>query len=107
MATTVPVEAAATAVQELPRAVALLMALVSVASKEALFHVTKAVGEQNNSRTLIANSYHHRSDAFSSVVAAVGTMASIFGFHLVDPLAALAVGGMILKSAAEVAFVGF
>ena len=78
-------------------AVALSVALVSIGAKEALYRVTHAVGLRCGSSTLVANAHHHRSDAMSSVAAAVGLGASIAGLRVMDPLAALVVGGMVLK----------
>ena len=45
---------------------ALLLAAVSIVSKEWLFQITKKVGDALNSQILVANAWHHRSDAFSS-----------------------------------------
>ena len=79
------------------------IALVSIASKEVLFHVTHRVGKRCGSSTLIANAFHHRSDAMSSVATAVGTCGTLIGFHAIDSLAALAVGCMVLRMGFEVA----
>lgn len=79
------------------------VALVSIASKEMLFHVTGRVGKRRGSSTLIANAFHHRSDAMSSVAIAVGTCGPLIGFHALDSLAALAVGCMVLRMGYEVA----
>ena len=63
-------------------AVALSVALVSIGAKEALYRVTHAVGLRCGSSTLVANAHHHRSDAMSSVAAAVGLGASIAGLRV-------------------------
>ena len=55
-----------------PEMVALVMAFVSVVAKEWLFHYTRVAGEQMNSMALVANAWHHRSDAFSSIAVLVG-----------------------------------
>ena len=83
--------------------VGLIIALFSIASKEALFHLTHAVGMRCQSSTLVANAHHHRSDAMSSIAAACGIGGAIAGVQLLDPLAALIVGGMVLKLAVETA----
>ena len=97
IATTLPRAAAATA--SIPTvgldAIALAVALISIASKEALYRVTYAVGIKSRSSALVANAHHHRSDAMSSIAAAVGTAGTIAGHSLIDPLAALVVGGMV------------
>lgn len=82
-------------------AVGLSVALLSIGLKEALYHATRAVGLRCGSTTLVANALHHRSDAMSSVAAAIGLFASLRGFHMVDPLAAVVIGGMVLKLGIE------
>ncbi|KAL3910987.1 MAG: hypothetical protein SGILL_007466 [Bacillariaceae sp.] len=52
-----------------PGPLALVMAALSILSKEWLFRVTKAVGEKLSSPVVIANAWHHRSDAYSSILA--------------------------------------
>ena len=52
-----------------PGPLALVMAAMSILSKEWLFRVTKAVGEKLQSPVVIANAWHHRSDAYSSILA--------------------------------------
>ena len=51
-------------------------AAASIVSKEWLFRITRKVAEQENSPVLLANAYHHRSDAYSSVVALVAILGS-------------------------------
>lgn len=82
---------------------ALGVAFTSVVSKEALFWMTHAVGTRCESPSLIANAYHHRSDATSSLVAILGIIGVIAGFHWVDPLAATALGALITSMGWEVA----
>ena len=79
------------------------VALISIASKEMLFHVTHRVGVRCGSTTLVANAFHHRSDAMSSVATAVGTCGTLMGFHAIDSLAALVVGCMVVRMGFEVA----
>lgn len=76
---------------------ALLVALLALVSKEALFRYLLRVAEQVRSTMLAANAWHARSDAASSLVVAVGIVANLAGFHLADPLAALIVGLMIIR----------
>lgn len=80
---------------------ALLVAFVSIASKEALFHVTHAVGIRCRSSTLVANAHHHRSDAMSSIAAFFGICGALAGFRSLDSLAALVVGGMVTRLGLE------
>ena len=55
-----------------PGYIALIAAAVSIAAKEILYHVTAKVGKQTNSPVVIANAWHHRSDALSSIGALIG-----------------------------------
>lgn len=82
---------------------ALIVAVASVASKELLFRVTYAVGQNHNSPSTVANAYHHRSDALSSLVALVGIGGALMGCLWLDPLAATAVGLMVSWMGLEVA----
>lgn len=75
--------------------IALWAALASILSKEVLFRVTAEIGERVNSPVLIANAWHHRSDALSSVVAIIGVGGALLGFPLLDPLAGILVGLMV------------
>lgn len=74
---------------------ALAVIALSIVTKEALFHYTKAVGERETSRMIIANAWHHRTDALSSVVALVGVGAAQLGFGWGDPLAAIIIAAML------------
>ena len=76
---------------------ALVAALVTLAAKELLFRYLLREGRRVRSTMLIANAWHARSDAASSLVVAVGIAASLAGFPLADPLAALVVGLMITR----------
>jgi hypothetical protein len=66
--------------QKVPTGPALLMAVASILSKEWLYRVTRRVGEALNSQVVIANAWHHRSDAYSSVLSSASiAAASKFG----------------------------
>ncbi|TYZ61763.1 hypothetical protein PybrP1_012795 [[Pythium] brassicae (nom. inval.)] len=81
---------------------ALGIAAVSVAAKEALYRATLRVGRRVNSSVLVANAWHHRSDAATSVVALGGIGLSLAGLPVCDPLAGMLVGGILLKMGAEI-----
>lgn len=81
----------------------LVVAAASVASKELLFHMTFASGQNYHSPSTIANAYHHRSDALSSLVAVVGIGGALMGCAWLDPLAATVVGLMVARMGLEVA----
>lgn len=76
---------------------ALVAALITLVAKELLFRYLLREGERVRSTMLIANAWHARSDAASSLVVAVGIGASLSGLPLADPLAALIVGLMITR----------
>ncbi len=85
-----------------PGRIALVAALVSIAVKEILYRITLAAGRRRNSPTLMANAWHHRSDALSSVGTAVGIGGAIFlgaGWTVLDPVAAVVVSFLIVKMA--------
>lgn len=85
-----------------PGMIALVAALVSIAVKEVLYRVTVAEGRRQQSQALVANAWHHRSDAFSSVATAVGiggAMALGPDWRVLDSMAAVAVSVLIVKAA--------
>lgn len=89
---------------ESPGMVALVAALVSIALKEALYHYTIARGRKLGSQSVIANAWHHRSDAFSSIGTAAGIGGAIFlgdKWTILDPVAAVAVSFFICKVAVQ------
>jgi len=73
------------------------IAVVSILANEWLFHYTKRVGEATRSKLLLANAWHHRSDAFSSVVVVIGIGAVLMGYPFADAVAAVLVAIMIAK----------
>ncbi|HEX8978810.1 MAG TPA: cation diffusion facilitator family transporter [Parasulfuritortus sp.] len=76
---------------------ALWVALIALIAKESLFRYMLRVGERVRSSMLIANAWHARSDAASSLVVAGGIVGNLTGFPLLDPVAALIVGLMIIR----------
>lgn len=76
---------------------ALWVALIALVAKESLFRYMLRVGERVRSSMLIANAWHARSDAASSLVVAGGIVGNLTGFPLLDPVAALIVGLMIIR----------
>ena len=81
---------------ESPGVVALVAALVSIVSKEILYQYTVIQGKKLNSQAVIANAWHHRSDALSSIGTAIGIL---LGDHwrVLDPVAAVVVSFFIMK----------
>lgn len=76
---------------------ALLVALTVLVSKEALFRYMLREARRVRSAMLVANAWHARSDAASSLVVAIGIVGSLFGFRLLDPIAAAIVGFMVAR----------
>eukprot|EP01059_Diplonema_ambulator_P016699 TRINITY_DN2844_c0_g1_i2.p1 TRINITY_DN2844_c0_g1~~TRINITY_DN2844_c0_g1_i2.p1 ORF type:complete len:433 (+),score=102.13 TRINITY_DN2844_c0_g1_i2:40-1338(+) len=82
--------------------VALVCAGISVVTKEVLYRITVKAGKEANSSVTVANAHHHRSDAYSSVVAIVGIAGNMAGYTFLDPLAGGIVALMILKTGIEI-----
>lgn len=81
-----------------PRAGAIVVAGASIVAKEIMFHITRRIGQVNGSPALVANAWHHRSDALSSVATLAGVGgAALLGpaWNVLDPAAAGIVAGMI------------
>lgn len=83
-----------------PGMLALIAAIISIISKELLYQYTVFVGRKVQSQAVVANAWHHRSDAFSSI----GTMVGIGGaillgdqWRVLDPIAAVIVSFFIMK----------
>lgn len=85
-----------------PSMIALVAAIVSIAAKEAMFWYTRHQARLINSSAFMADAWHHRSDAISSVGALIGIGAEMLGFRAGDELASIAIGIIIVKVAAEV-----
>ena len=93
------IDAAHGTVLEKTTYLALSMAIVSIITKEWLFHYTKHVGERLNSMVLIANAWHHRSDSLSSIATLIGISGAMFlgaSWRILDPIAAVLVSFFIL-----------
>ena len=85
-----------------PGKIALWGALVSIVVKEIVYQYTARKGKKLESKAVIANAWHHRSDALSSVGAAIGIAGAIFlgdRWTVLDPLASILVGAMLIKVA--------
>ncbi len=77
--------------------IALVAALISLVAKEGLFRYMLRVANKVNSSMLVANAWHARSDAASSLVVAIGIIGSLCGFRIFDPIAALIVGTFVFR----------
>lgn len=93
-----------------PEFIALIAAAVSIATKEWLYRYTVKVGDKTESSAVVANAWHHRSDALSSVGTLIGIgCAYLLGgvWTIADPIAAIVVAAMILKVAIDLLRKGF
>jgi cation diffusion facilitator family transporter len=90
--------------QIFPSPPAMVLALLSIVSKEWLFRVTKRVGDALNNQVIIANAWHHRSDAFSSILSLGSIALAIFfpGFLIADSAAGIFIAGMICMTGLEI-----
>ncbi len=85
-----------------PGLLALLAALVSILVKEAMFWYTKKGADRIESGALLADAWHHRSDALSSVGSLIGIAGARLGFPVLDPLAGMVICLFIFKAAFEI-----
>ncbi len=89
-----------------PGFLVLVVAGVSVISKEILFFVTRKIARLTHSAVLYANAWHQRSDSLSSVAVLIGGVAGLFGWGHADQVAAIVVGFMILGVSGKIFFEG-
>ena len=85
-----------------PGALALIAALVSIAVKEAMFWCTRRYARLLGSAALMADAWHHRSDALSSVGALIGIAGARMGLPILDPLASVVICAFIVKAAFDI-----
>ena len=87
-----------------PSLLALIAAVISVVVKEALYRYTVKRGKALDSSSVVANAWHHRSDALSSIGTAIGIGGAVFlgeQWRILDPIAAVVVSIFIIKVAVE------
>ncbi len=85
-----------------PAPITIVVAFISIISKEWLFQVTNKLGKKLNSSSVIANALHHRSDAASSLVVLFGITVSFLGLWYADSAAAIIVGIVIIYEAYKI-----
>jgi len=78
-----------------PTSISLIVAIISILSKEILYHFTVFVAKQVRSEMVLANAWHHRSDALSSVIVVGGVAGAMAGLPWLDAVAAMSVSVMI------------
>lgn len=87
---------------EAPGLLALIAAVVSIVVKEVMFQYTKHAARKINSGALMADAWHHRSDALSSVGAFAGILGARLGYPILDPVASVVICAFIEKAAFDI-----
>lgn len=87
---------------EIPGLLALIAAVVSIAVKEWMYWYTRGAAKKINSSALMADAWHHRSDALSSVGAFIGILGARAGFPILDPVASVVICLFIEKAAYDI-----
>lgn len=85
-----------------PGTFALIAAIVSIIVKELMFRYTASAAKKTNSGALMADAWHHRSDALSSIGSFAGILGAKIGFPALDPLASVVICIFVLKAAVEI-----
>ena len=84
--------------------VVIILAGASVLAKEILYQLTMRIAKRTGSRSLVANAWHHRSDALSSFAVLLGGVATLLGWSYGDHIAGLVVGLMVAGVGVQIAF---
>ena len=87
---------------EMPGILALIAAIVSIIAKEGMYWYTRHYAKKIDSAALMADAWHHRSDAFSSIGALIGIAGSRMGFPVMDAVASLVIFGFIAKASFDI-----
>ena len=87
---------------QVPGMLALVAAIVSIIGKEAMYWYTRYHAKRIDSGALMADAWHHRSDALSSVGALAGIGGAMFGFPVMDAVASLVIFAFIVKAAYDI-----
>lgn len=85
-----------------PGMIALTAAVLSVLIKEIMFRYTRVAARRSNSAALYADAWHLRTDALSSLGSVIGVWGANIGIYVLDPLAALLIGLLVIKAAVEI-----
>lgn len=86
----------------IPGVLALIAAIISILTKEAMYWYTKIIAQKIDSSALMADAWHHRSDALSSVGALIGIAGARLGFPILDPIASGIICIFIVKAAIDI-----
>lgn len=85
-----------------PGKLALIAAVVSIAVKEWMYHFTRRIAKKVNSGAMMADAWHHRSDALSSVGSFAGVLGARLGFPVFDPAAGIIICCFIVKVSVDI-----
>ena len=85
-----------------PGVLALAAAVISIAAKEIMYWYTRNAAKKINSGALMADAWHHRSDALSSVGSFIGIFGARMGFPMLDPLASVVICLFVVKAAVDI-----
>lgn len=86
----------------MPGIITLVAAFISILVKEWMFHFTKRAAKNMNSTIVMADAWHHRSDALSSVGAVIGIAGARLGIKVLDPVASMIICVFILKATYDI-----
>lgn len=86
----------------MPETIALVAAVISILLKECMYWYTRVVAKKVNSGALMADAWHHRSDALSSVGALIGIVGAKLGFAMADSIASIVISLFIVKVAYDI-----
>lgn len=86
----------------IPGILALAAAVISIVVKEIMYWYTRNAAKKINSGALMADAWHHRSDALSSVGSFVGIFGARMGFPMLDPLASVVICLFVVKAAVDI-----
>ena len=87
---------------QIPGILALIAAIVSIVSKEAMYWYTRYYAKKIDSSALMADAWHHRSDAFSSIGALIGIGGARLGFPIMDSIASMVIFIFIVNAAFQI-----
>ena len=87
---------------EVPGMLAMAAAVISIIVKEAMYWYTRYAARKINSTSLMADAWHHRSDALSSVRSLIGILGARLGFPVMDPLASVVICVFIIKASVDI-----
>ncbi|MDO5382696.1 MAG: cation diffusion facilitator family transporter [Eubacteriales bacterium] len=87
---------------QIPGMLALIAAIISILSKEGMYWYTRHYAKKIDSGALMADAWHHRSDAFSSIGALIGILGARLGVPIMDSIASLVIFLFIAKAAFDI-----